>query len=152
MALDTCLSIQNQLSDWVYLFIWWNDSKPANWYFWKYFFRFWSSSVIRGTPPNIFFRIFFDGKIFFVHSSFFSENGVRNELQTKESQRFFRGGVIMTPPLDLQGLIHVLCIIRTVCFVKHSAVWFFKQCNDYNPFMLLVEINKHSTVCRGSIS
>ena len=42
--------------------------------------------MIRGTPPNIFFRIFFDGKIFFVHSSFFSENGVRNELQMKESQ------------------------------------------------------------------
>ena len=60
--------------------------------------------MIRGTPPYIFFQIFFDGKIFFVHSTFFSENGVRNKLQTKESRRFFPGGVIMTPPLDLQGL------------------------------------------------
>ena len=29
----------------IYLFIWWNASILANLYFWKYFFRFWQSSV-----------------------------------------------------------------------------------------------------------
>jgi len=96
MALDICIGIQNQLSDWFYLFIWWIDSIVANLYFWKYFFRF---GKVRwfGGPHIYFFRFFFDGKIFFVHLSFFSENGVRNKLQTKESWRFFLGGVIMTP-------------------------------------------------------
>ena len=59
IVLDICLRIKNQLSDWFYLFIWWNASKPANWYFWEIFFWFWPSSVVRGTPPRIFFFNFF---------------------------------------------------------------------------------------------
>jgi len=99
MVLDTCLGIQNQLSDWVYLFIWWNDSKPANWYFWRKKFRFWPSSVIQGTP-HIFFFEFFSMAKFSSSIELFSI-----KLQTKESRRFFPGGwSLWPPPLDLQGL------------------------------------------------
>ena len=78
MVLDICLGIQNQLSDWFYLFIWWNASKPANWYFWIFFY-FGQVWWFRG-PPVYFFQISFNWKRFFVHSSFFSENRVLNKL------------------------------------------------------------------------
>ena len=57
-----------------------------------------------GDPPVYIFLIFFDGKIFYVHSSFFSDNGVRNKLLTKGLRRFFSRGIHYDPPLELQGL------------------------------------------------
>ena len=44
---------------------------------------------------------------------------------------------------SMSRLIHVIFIISTVCFVKQSAVWFFKQWLYSNPFMLLVQSTVH---------
>ena len=79
------------------------------------FFLFWPSSVVRGTPPRIFFFNFFSiGKDSSSIHLFFSENGVRNNLIMKESRRFFTGGGVIMTPFGLARVKHIYSLLQFI--------------------------------------